>query len=55
MNAGGAPILAPPFRVGRALLGLPEAGHPLHLRVISIWILAFGVGYLWLALTQRRE
>jgi hypothetical protein len=54
-NVGGALIFAPPVRFARELFGLPEAGHALYLWVISTWILAFGVGYLWLALTQRRE
>jgi hypothetical protein len=55
MNIFGAALFAPMFPQLRELNGLPNASHPLYLWIISIWILAFGLCYLWLGYTGRRE
>lgn len=55
MNMGGAILFMPIFPRLREFNGLPNAAHPLYLWIISIWIFLFGVGYLWLGLTGKRE
>ncbi len=55
MNLGGSFIFAPPILNHYDMLGFPQNTHPLYLWIISIWILIFGVGYLWLAFTAKSE
>ena len=52
MNVMGALAFAPPFRAGRAALGLPEA-PPFYLWLIAIWVLAFGAAYVHQGVTGR--
>jgi hypothetical protein len=54
-NLFGAALLAPPSVALRALTGLPEASHPLHAWLLSLWILFFGVGYLRLSVSSAQE
>jgi hypothetical protein len=51
MNALGAVAFAPPAGALRALVGMPETGHPLYLAMVSMFVLLFGVGYLWAAVS----
>lgn len=53
-NTLGAITFAPPFPALFALTSLPAA-HPLYMWMISLWIFAFGIGYLWMALTNRPD
>ena len=54
MNMLGALTFIPANRSGRELMNLPEP-HPLYLWILAVWIFAFGVCYLWLAVTRRHE
>lgn len=54
VNLLGALTFIPQFRMLRDQSQLPNA-HPLYLWIISIWIFAFGIGYLWMALTRRAD
>lgn len=55
MNMFGAVLFAPIVPQLRELNGFPNASHPLYLWIIAIWIFLFGLCYLWLGLTGRRE
>jgi hypothetical protein len=55
MNAGAAIVFSPPARGLRALAGLPPGEHPFYLATASMFVLLFGVGYLWLAVTGRAD
>ena len=55
MNVLAAAAFAPPAASLRALAGFPEAGHPLYLLVVGMFILIFGLGYLWTAVVGRAE
>lgn len=55
MNLFGAVMFLPFFHYVRDFYGLPRATHPLYLWIISIWIFSFGLCYLRLAVTGRRE
>src|SRR5919197_1021065 len=39
----------------RALAGLPEVGHPLYLVTVGMFVLTFGLAYLWAAVTGHAE
>lgn len=39
----------------RALAGLPEGSHPLYLLTCGLFILLFGLGYLWTAVAGQSE
>ncbi len=55
MNMVGALTFAPPVTIIRETFNLPNQAHPFYLWIISIWIFAFGLCYLWLGITGRRE
>ncbi len=55
MNVAGAAAFLPPARALRALVGWPEADHPLYLLTLSMFVLLFAAGYLWTALTARGD
>jgi hypothetical protein len=55
MNFFGAVLFVPFLPFFREFYGLPNAVHPLYLWIISSWIFFFGLCYLWLGLTSRRE
>ncbi|MEP6924035.1 MAG: hypothetical protein ABI954_06200 [Pyrinomonadaceae bacterium] len=55
MNMFGALLFVPSFSGLREFLGLPNPSHGLYLWIISSWIFLFGVCYLWLGITGRRE
>jgi hypothetical protein len=54
VNLLGAITFFPHFRMLREQSQLPTA-DPLYLLIISIWIFAFGCGYLWMAVTRRPD
>ncbi len=54
MNILGALAFVPANRGLRGQFGFPEA-HPLYLWIIAVWIFAFGLCYLWMAIKQSRE
>lgn len=55
MNVFGALLFVPPVTFFRKFFGFPADTHPLYLWIISLWIFFFGICYLWLGLTERRE
>lgn len=54
VNLLGAVTFIPQIRTLRDQSQLPDA-HPIYLWTISLWILFFGIGYLWMALTRRPD
>lgn len=55
MNIFGAVIFTPFGESIRQFYGFPSNVHPLYLWLISSWIFFFGLCYLWLGITERRE
>ncbi|MBL8168218.1 MAG: hypothetical protein JNJ50_08700 [Acidobacteria bacterium] len=53
MNLLGAVTFVPQITLGREMMGLPAAGHPLYLWIIAEFIFVFGVAYGWCAWTAR--
>jgi hypothetical protein len=39
----------------RGLAGLPAGGHPLYLSIVAIFVVLFGLGYLWCAVAGRAD
>ena len=50
MNVLAAALFVPGAQALRALAGLPPAEQPVYLATISMFVLLFGLGYLWTAL-----
>jgi hypothetical protein len=55
MNILVAFAFAPPARAVRALAGFPEGEHPVYLTTVGLFVMLFGVGYLWVAVSGRAE
>ncbi len=55
VNFFGAILFVPSITFFRDFYGLPNNAHPLYLWIIASWIFFFGLCYLWLAITGRRE
>jgi hypothetical protein len=55
MNVVAAVAFLPPAHRLRALVGFPEADHPLYLTTVSIFVLLFGLAYLSLAVSGRPD
>jgi hypothetical protein len=55
MNIGVAATFIPAAEPLRTAAGFPEGGHPLYLLTIGLFILLFGLGYLWCASAGRAE
>lgn len=55
MNMGGAFVFSPFGGAIRRFYGFPNEVHPLYLWLIASWIFFFGLCYLWLGVTERRE
>ena len=49
MNIVGAALFAPSARALRAVAGFPQGEHPLYLATVTMFVLLFGLGYLWTA------
>src|SRR5215831_4326440 len=45
----------PPARFVRALAGLPEDAPPVYLMTVALFVLLFGLGYLWTAVVGRAD
>lgn len=54
INLFGGLTFVPVIRFGREMFKFPDA-HPVYLWIFAVWIFAFGVCYLWLAVKQKRE
>ena len=55
MNIVGAALFAPPARALRVVAGFPQSEHPLYLATVSMFVLLFGLGYLWAAAAGRAD
>ena len=55
MNLLAAAAFLPSAAAVRALAELPENVHPVYLATISMFIVIFGIGYLWIAATGRAD
>lgn len=55
MNIGGAVAFLPSAGSIRDLGGFPDAGHPLYLTTVGLFIFIFGLAYLWSAVTGRAD
>jgi hypothetical protein len=55
MNILATGFFIPPAHGLRALAGLPDGAHPLYLVTVAMFILLFGLGYLWAGLAGRAE
>lgn len=53
-NVFGVLLFVPVLRLGRRLIGLPDA-HPFYLWLVTIWIGSFAILYVWLAAVRRRD
>ena len=55
MNLAGSAAFIPAANGLREFSGLPEAGHPLYIATVGLFIFTFGLGYLYAALTARAD
>jgi hypothetical protein len=55
MNGLAALGFLPASGSARALAGLPEDAPPVYLLIIGLFVLLFGLGYLWTALMGRAD
>lgn len=53
MNLVAAAAFVPAAQPLRAAAGLPDGGHPLYPMTVSLFVLLFGLAYLWAAVTGR--
>jgi hypothetical protein len=53
MNVLAAGAFLPAARPVRDLIGLPEYEHPLYATTVAMFILLFGLAYLWTAIEGR--
>jgi hypothetical protein len=54
MNGVASIIFLPASQGLRALAGMPD-GEPFYLATVSMFVLLFGIGYLWCAVTGRAD
>ncbi|MFB2891331.1 hypothetical protein ACE1CI_00135 [Aerosakkonemataceae cyanobacterium BLCC-F50] len=55
MNFVGAVVFALPIYGKGEIFGLPQNAHPLYLSIVSSWILIFGLGYIWMAVSAKPD
>lgn len=55
MNLAGAAVFVPAARGLREFGGLPDAGHPLYISTVGLFIFTFGSAYLYAAVTARAD
>ncbi len=55
MNILGAALFAPSAGALRAVAGFPEGENPLYLATVTMFVLLFGLGYLWAAAAGRAD
>ncbi len=53
LNLLGSIAFVPQFPMGREMMSLPAAGHPIYLWIIAEFIFIFGVAYAYCAWTSR--
>jgi hypothetical protein len=55
MNVFAAGAFLPSAGAIRALAGLPDDAHPFYLATIAMFVLLFGLGYLWSGATGHAD
>jgi hypothetical protein len=55
MNVVAAGMFLPRAKPIRDLIGLPPFGHPLYATTVAMFILLFGLAYLWTAIAGRSD
>jgi len=55
MNILASAAFIPGATALRAVVGFPQASHPLYLSTAGIFVLLFGLGYLWTAMMGRAD
>jgi hypothetical protein len=55
MNLLAGLAFLPPAAGARALAGMPPGEHAVYLSTVALFVLLFGVGYLWVAVANRPE
>jgi len=55
MNAAAAALFLPSAGALRAIAGFPAGNDPLYPAMLSMFVLLFGVGYLWSAVRGRAD
>jgi hypothetical protein len=55
MNIGGSAAFLPGAEALRAFGGMPEDGHPLYMMTVGLFILSFGLGYLYAGITGTAD
>ncbi|MEW6737808.1 MAG: hypothetical protein AB1489_41390, partial [Acidobacteriota bacterium] len=55
MNIFAAIGFFPSVHTVRAVVGMPEGEHPFYLATVSLFVLLFGLGYLWTAIASRAD
>jgi hypothetical protein len=55
MNMLAAASFLPAGAPVRALVGLPEDGHPLYVATVAMFIFLFGLAYLWTAIVGHSD
>jgi hypothetical protein len=55
MNIVGATMFLPPAGALRELAGMPNVDHPLYMLTTAMFVLLFGIGYLWTVLANRGD
>ncbi len=55
MNLGAAAAFLPAASGLRAMTGFPEPGHPLYILTAGLFVLLFGLAYLWTGLTAHAD
>jgi hypothetical protein len=55
MNVCAAVGFLPAAHAVRAAAGMPEAEHALYLVIVAMFVLLFGLGYLWSAVTGHAD
>jgi hypothetical protein len=55
MNILASAAFIPAAESLRVVAGLPEAGQPLYLVMVGVFVLTFGLAYLWAAMAGQAE
>ena len=55
MNILVAFVFMPAAASLRSIVGLPEGGHPFYLVTVGMFVLTFGLAYLWAAVNGRAD
>jgi len=55
MNIAVSAAFIPGATALRAMAGLPQASHPLYISTVGVFVMLFGIGYLWAATVGRAD